>query len=65
MKKITLLTSLLLISIYAFAQTPVITMIADGDCTGGTPKVVEIYADGTVDFSQYTMQNQTNSNSTW
>lgn len=65
MKKITLLTSLLFISIYAFAQTPVITMIADGDCTGGTPKVVEIYADGTVDFSQYTMQNQTNSNSTW
>lgn len=47
------------------AQTPVITMIADCDCTGGTPKVLEIYANGTVDFSQYTLQNQTNANTTW
>ncbi|PIE50993.1 MAG: hypothetical protein CSA38_00540 [Flavobacteriales bacterium] len=47
------------------AQTPIITMIADGDCTGGTPKVLEIYAQGAVDFTQYTLQKQVNANSTW
>lgn len=64
MKKITLIFALM-ISLLSFGQTPIITMIADGDCTGGTPKVVEIYADGAVDFTQYTLQNQTNSNTTW
>lgn len=64
MKKITLLFGLM-ISFISFGQTPIITMIADGDCTGGTPKVVEVYADGAVDFTQYTLQNQTNSNTTW
>ena len=44
---------------------PIITMIADGDETGGTPKVIEIYANGTVDFSQYSLQNQNNSSTTW
>lgn len=65
MKKITFLMSCMLIAITSMAQTPIITMISDGDCTGGTPKVLEIYADGTVDFSLYTLQNQTNSSTTW
>ena len=47
------------------AQTPIITMIADGDEAHGTPKVLEIYANGTVDFTQYSLQNQTNGNATW
>lgn len=64
MKKITFLFALM-ISFISFGQTPIITMISDGDCTGGTPKVVEIYADGAVDFTQYTLQNQTNSNTAW
>lgn len=49
----------------SFSQTPIITMIADGDCTGGNPKVLEIYASGTVDFTQYTLQNQTNTSTIW
>lgn len=50
---------------FGFSQTPIITMVMDGDCTGGTPKVVEIYAQGTVDFTLYSIENQTNSNTTW
>jgi len=64
MKKIYLLLSLLLVSL-SYAQTPIITMIADGDETGGTPKLLEIYANGTVDFTQYSLENQTNANTTW
>jgi hypothetical protein len=40
-------------------------MIADGDCTGGTPKVLEVYANGTVDFTLFSLENQTNSNTEW
>jgi DNA/RNA endonuclease YhcR with UshA esterase domain len=48
-----------------FGQTPVITMISDGDCSGGTPKVVELYAQGTVDFSLYSIELQSNATLTW
>lgn len=63
MKKLYFL-SLLLLSSMSFAQ-PVLTGIIDGPCTGGYPKVCEIYAKGTVDFTQFTFQNQTNANTTW
>ncbi len=63
MKKITLFLSLLLA--YTGFSQPVITAVIDGTCTGGTPKVVEIYAKGTVDFSNYSMERQTNANTTW
>ncbi len=60
MKKIYLLL-LMLVSTLSFGQgTPIITMIADGDESGGTPKVLEIYAHGTVDFSEYTLQKAPN-----
>jgi hypothetical protein len=62
MKKIYLLLLLLLTSL-SFAQTPVITAIVDGTCNGGTPKMIEIYAQGTVDFSQYTIEKQSNGGS--
>jgi len=64
MKKI---YSLLFMSIagLTFAQTPIITGIMDGDCPGGHPKALEIYASGTVNFADYTLQNQTNANTTW
>ncbi len=65
MKKITFLTLLMFASIATFAQTPIFTMISDGDCPGGNPKVVEIYAQGTVDFSNYSLENQTNANTDW
>ncbi|SHE81566.1 Por secretion system C-terminal sorting domain-containing protein [Psychroflexus salarius] len=64
MKKITLLVAFLFSAI-SFSQSPIITMISDGDCSGGNPKVVEIYADGTVDFSNYSLEIQTNANTTW
>jgi len=62
MKKITLLMSCMLIALASMAQTPIITMISDGDCSGGNPKVLEVYADGTVDFSLYSLENETNGN---
>lgn len=64
MKKLYTL-SLALIAISGFAQTPVITGIMDGDCNGGNPKVLEIYASGTVNFADYSLENQTNANTTW
>lgn len=47
------------------AQTPIITMVMSGNCSGQTPKLVEIYAHGTVDFADYSLQNQLNANTTW
>jgi hypothetical protein len=52
-------------SVIAFAQQPIITAIVDGDCSGGNPKVIEIYASGTVDFALYSVENQSNANTTW
>ena len=54
-----------LIGLMSYAQTPIITAIVDGDCSGGNPKLLEIYASGTVDFSLYSLENQTNANTTW
>ncbi len=64
MKKIYLLFALMITGL-SIAQTPIITMIADGDETGGNPKVLEIYAQGTVNFADYSLENQTNSSTTW
>jgi hypothetical protein len=52
-------------AVLSFGQSPIITAIVDGDCSGGNPKLLEIYAKGTVDFTLYSLENQTNSNSTW
>ena len=55
-----------LVALTSFGQgTPIITMIADGDETGGKPKVVEIYANGTVNFDNYTIEKQANANTNW
>ena len=64
MKKLYSLSLLMAVSL-SFAQTPIITGILDGDCTGGNPKAIEIYADGTVDFSNYSVEAQFNDNTTW
>lgn len=52
-------------SSFSYGQSPILTAVLDGPCTGGLPKVLEIYASGTVNFTQYTLQNQTNANTTW
>ncbi|RCW93884.1 T9SS type A sorting domain-containing protein [Winogradskyella arenosi] len=64
MKKIYFLL-LCLMSIATYGQSPIITAIVDGDCSGGNPKLLEIYAEGTVDFSLYSIENQTNANTDW
>lgn len=60
MKKIYFLFTMLLGLSLSFAQTPIITAVVDGDCSGGNPKMVELYAHGTVDFSMYSMEKQSN-----
>lgn len=62
MKKYYLNIVLLLFTTISFAQQPIITAIVDGDCSGGNPKLLEIYANGTVDFTLYSLENQTNAN---
>src|SRR5690606_26250342 len=64
MKKLYTLLFLALASV-SFGQSPILTAILDGPCPGGIPKILEIYANGTVDFTQFTLQNQTNANTTW
>jgi len=64
MKKIYILFTLL-IATASFAQSPIITAIVDGDCPNGNPKLLEIYADGAVDFTLYSLESQTNSNTSW
>jgi len=65
MKKYYLLLTMLISFLSVGQGTPIITMIADGDEAGGTPKVVEIYAHGTVDFSQFSLEKQANANTNW
>ncbi|WP_179315978.1 T9SS type A sorting domain-containing protein [Winogradskyella undariae] len=64
MKKIYFLL-LCLMSVATYGQSPIITTIVDGDCSGGNPKLLEIYAQGTVDFTLYSLENQTNANIDW
>lgn len=63
MKKIYSLLFITFASV-GFAQTPIITGIMDGDCTGGNPKVLEVYASGTVNFANFSLENQTNATTT-
>jgi len=65
MKKLYFLAVSILFTALSYGQGPIITGIMDGDCPQGTPKVVEIYADGTVDFSLYTIEKQANSSTSW
>lgn len=64
MKKLYTLSFLLAAGL-SFAQTPIITGMLDGPCPEGTPKAIEIYADGTVNFAEYSLENQANANTTW
>ncbi|WP_405369881.1 T9SS type A sorting domain-containing protein [Nonlabens sp. Asnod2-A12] len=65
MKQIYFSVVMFFIAATSFAQQPIITSIVDGDCSGGNPKLLEIYASGTVDFTLFSLENQTNGNTTW
>jgi hypothetical protein len=65
MKKLYIIVTVMLLSLSSFGQTPIITGIMDGDCDQGRPKVLEIYADGTVDFSLYSLEKQVNAHTDW
>ena len=65
MKKIYIIVAVMLLSITSYGQTPIITGIMDGDCDQGRPKVLEIYADGAVDFSAYSLEKQVNAHTDW
>lgn len=40
----------------------VITGLMDGDLTGGNPKVIELYINGTIDLSEYSLWRSSNGN---
>ncbi|WP_299242555.1 T9SS type A sorting domain-containing protein [uncultured Aquimarina sp.] len=65
MKKLYFLLFTITLSLASYGQNPIITAIVDGDCSGGNPKLLEIYADGMVDFSLYSLENQINAGTTW
>ncbi len=60
MKQIYFTVAMFFVAAISFAQQPIITSIVDGTCTGGTPKLIEIYANGTVDFTQFTLEKSAN-----
>ena len=65
MKKYYFLTLLLtlFISGFSFGQTAVITGYVDAPCSGATPRAVEIYVDGTIDFTDWDLSRQSNGGS--
>ena len=65
MKKYYFLTLILtlFISGLSFGQTAVITGYLDAPCSGATPRTVEIYVDGTIDFTDWDLSRQSNGGS--
>ena len=65
MKKNYFLTLILtlFISGLSFGQTAVITGYLDAPCSGATPRTVEIYVDGTIDFTDWDLSRQSNGGS--
>lgn len=62
MKKSLTILAVLAIATVANA-TVIITGIIDGDLSGGTPKAIELYIDGSEDLSNYTLQRSANGGS--
>ena len=58
-KTIVTLALLALVTTTAGADV-IITGIMDGDLSGGTPKAIELYIDGTEDLANYTLQRSSN-----
>ena len=54
------LVVLLCTALPSFAQRVVLTGIVDGDASGGLPKAIELYVDGTVNLADYTIVRYAN-----
>ena len=61
MKQITIF-ALFLFSTFAFAQQAIITGYVDSPCSGANGRVLEIYVDGTINFTGWAVQRQSNGN---
>ena len=61
MKQITLFIALVF-STFVFAQQALITGYVDSPCPSANGRVLEIYVDGTIDFTGWTVQRQSNGN---
>ncbi|WP_196886071.1 DUF5689 domain-containing protein [Aureivirga sp. CE67] len=51
-----------ILSVASYAQSALITGFVDSPCPGGSGKVLELYVDGTIDFTNWKIQKQTNDN---
>ena len=60
MKKTYLSILIALISITSFAQEALITGYVDSPCSGANGRVLEIYVNGTIDFTGWKVQRQSN-----
>lgn len=60
MKKTYLSILIALISITSFAQEALITGYVDSPCSGANGRVLEIYVNGTIDFTGWNVQRQSN-----
>ncbi|WP_196895131.1 DUF5689 domain-containing protein [Aureivirga marina] len=50
------------LSVASYAQSALITGVVDSPCPNGNGKTVELYVEGTVDFTNWKFQKQTNAN---
>ncbi|PZD77942.1 hypothetical protein [Mesonia sp. K7] len=60
MKKTYFSILIALVSMTTFAQQALITGYVDSPCSGAAGRVLEIYADGTIDFTGWNIQRQAN-----
>ncbi len=60
MKKISFTTIFVLLTTFSFAQ-PILTTIIDGSCNQ-RPRMIQLYANGTVDFTNLSLVRRTNGN---
>jgi hypothetical protein len=65
MKKLYFLFTFLLLSFVSFAQNVTITKIIETDCGDPYVKTIELYVDGTVDFSTEVVLNFMNNGKAW
>ena len=64
MRRLLLLVACIASTLPLLSQRVILTGIIDGDATGGLPKGIELYIEGTVDLSQYAVVRYANGGTT-